>query len=319
MSSNRLARSSLVCLFVASQLVAGVAFAAPGDDAPGQRDARDRYTEGAAAYEKGEYETAYVKFSQAFTVWKVQATRWNLAKAAMKTGRQLEAIPLLEQLLDDATLSAGDRGKVEGDLAAAKKAVGEIAVVAPPGASVSMDTTGVGSAPLRHPLAVQPGTHVVMITTKDPEKKQERQVRVLAGESVTVDFGAAGPMAPPVQPPRGPVRTRWPGAKIGTEIALGACAAGALGTSLAFFAVGNGQKNDAQDTTHSHEDRVASRSGYDTSKLLSTIFFYGGAACAVGAIAVPLLWKNERVVSGKRLSPVQLGLSPFGVSLHASF
>ena len=187
------------------------AYAQPADDAT-TRAARARFEEGVRFFDKGDFENARAAFLQAYVLKKHPAVLLNLALSCQKGSHPLEASKYFQQFLRESSqLTEAKRTEAERGLADVRTKLGRIEVVAHPGAEIFVGTERVGTAPLREPVDVDPGTHVV--SAKTPEGvTTEQKVATSAGQKVTVKLGEAakGAEPPPVAPPPPPAKTDPP-------------------------------------------------------------------------------------------------------------
>src|SRR6187551_133351 len=96
--------------------------------------ARARFKEGVEAFDKGKFEEARLAFLQAYTLKKHPAVLLNLAQSSAKSNHPLEAAKYFQQFLKEATTATPQQKKdAEAGLAEARKQIGRIDVVAPPG------------------------------------------------------------------------------------------------------------------------------------------------------------------------------------------
>lgn len=62
-------------------------------------EARRRFTQGTALYQRGEYQAAFAEFEAAYRASPHPAILFNMAQCQVQLGRRAEAIRLLERLL----------------------------------------------------------------------------------------------------------------------------------------------------------------------------------------------------------------------------
>jgi hypothetical protein len=227
-------------------------------------EAESRFAEGLTQYQQKDYEGARLKFAQAYAVLSSVDILYNLAASEVRSGHALESIVHLRQLMRDPRSTEVDRVKARKLLAEANSLTGHVRVEAPDGAVVTLDQVPSGEAPIREPLDVRPGKHVVAARLRDGTRTLE--ITVPIGEVVTARFSvdASSPTAsapvpvasvpapalaataiepaptpsrftyPPALPPDHDVRQPRPVARIVVPIALGALAVAAGVTGAAF-------------------------------------------------------------------------------------
>lgn len=76
--------------------------AAPSADASERSQARERFREGVAAYDRGEYEAARASFLQAFAIEPHPSVMLNLGWSCLRAGRRDEAATWFRRYLDEA-------------------------------------------------------------------------------------------------------------------------------------------------------------------------------------------------------------------------
>jgi tetratricopeptide (TPR) repeat protein len=207
MKIRPLAFSLLLALAPAATLPPRVALA-QADDAT-TKMARQRFQEGVAFYDKGQFEGARAAFLQAYALRKHPVVLMNLAQSSLKSGHALEAAHYFQQFLKEySTATEAQRNDANKGLSEARTKLGRIDVLgAPNGAEIYVDDERVGPAPLDHSVDVEPGTHTVRC------QDQSVQVTANAGVGATARLGsasaaAATPATPPAEtPPSEPAAT----------------------------------------------------------------------------------------------------------------
>jgi tetratricopeptide (TPR) repeat protein len=187
---------ALALVFVLSS-VGHLAFA---DDDAGTLAARQRFREGVEFFDKGQYESARAAFLQAYALRNHPDILLNLGHSSLKAGRALEAYKYFRQFTVDAKNPSVDKLQdANTSLAEALSSLGTIAIKAPKGSSVSLDTESLGQTPLRKPIVTDPGPHTVLVKLPDGT---ERSFNVKATAGLTTDIDATPPAATPaVAPP----------------------------------------------------------------------------------------------------------------------
>jgi len=176
-------------------------------DDPTTKAARARFQEGVEYYDKGQFENARASFLQAYALRKHPAVLLNLAQSSIKSGHTLEAARYFQQYLRESTsISAAQRNDAEKGLVEARMKLGRMMVDAPSGMEISIDDERVGTAPLRDPVDVEPGTHTVKGRGATNESAT---VSVTAGQTVTAHLGTSAP-PPAVTPVPTPAPTPAP-------------------------------------------------------------------------------------------------------------
>lgn len=182
---------------------------------------------------------------------------------------RVESARLGHEWLRDGALSGAAAERVRASLRVSAETLAQIAFARPPTAPVRVDAEAVPSDALQHGWDVVPGPHRVAIG------KHVRVVTTNAGELVTLD-ATAWANAPMVAVVPTPKATQWSDGKLAVEGTLALCALAGAAAGLVMVT--------ADDTHAGHEDR---------NLVGAAIGFGAGSACLLGAVLVPVLWKNE--------------------------
>src|SRR5580658_909715 len=159
--------------------------------------ARERFKEGVAHFDNGEFELARASFLQAYTMKKHPAILGNLAWSCVKSGHFLEAHRYFEQFLSEATsITPAQRADVADGLNQTDAHLGHVEIAAAAGSDVSVDAEHVGTAPLPGPIAVDAGAHTLKAVAPDGAASTQT-VTVVAGERKVAQLAAAPPASPP--------------------------------------------------------------------------------------------------------------------------
>jgi hypothetical protein len=171
-------------------------------DAPEYTEAKQRMREGKALYDRGQFELARLKYSQACAVMRSFSCVRSLGMSEFRTGHFVEAYQHLSETLRDPTadkLPADLRKTVETMKQGAYEATGHLEITAPAGATLLVDGEAAGTAPLAEALTVTAGRHA--LDAKNPDGTgQHAVVDAVAAKSVAVDLRPVVPAAtvPPV-------------------------------------------------------------------------------------------------------------------------
>ena len=203
MKTRSIAVALLVSFAPASLATLPRAAFAQTDDAT-VKMARQRFQEGVAYYDKGQYELARASFLQAYALRKHPAVLLNLAQSSLKSGHALEASKYFQQFLKEhTTATEAQRADANRGLNDARTKLGRIDVVgATTGADVFIDDERIGMAPLDHSVDVEPGSHSVRMQGASGE--QTVQVTAVAGQGTTAKLGAPAVAAAPAPAPPPP-------------------------------------------------------------------------------------------------------------------
>jgi outer membrane biosynthesis protein TonB len=200
--NSRAIAAALLLSFAPAALGTAPAWAqsAPADDAS-TKAARARFQEGVAFYDKGQFENARAAFLQAYALRKHPAVLLNLAQSSLRSGHTLEAAGFFKQYLHESTgLTSAQKLDAEKGLADARLQLGRVEVSAASGTEISIDGERVGTTPLAEPIDVEAGSHKVSGRLPDGTT-DTKSATAVAGQAVTVHFGAAAPPPPPPPTP----------------------------------------------------------------------------------------------------------------------
>jgi hypothetical protein len=163
--------------------------------------ARSRFKEGVNFYDKGEFELARASFLQAYALKKHPAILLNLAWSSLKAGHALEGHRYFKQFLSEGKdITDKQRADANDGLAQTRVKLGQIDIVAPPGAEVTVDGEHIGTVPLAEAPLVEIGAHSVRVRMPDGITDAQ-SITVLAGERAVARFARAAPPSAPAPPP----------------------------------------------------------------------------------------------------------------------
>ena len=172
-----------------------LALAAP---AAAQDDARQLFTQGQAAYETGDYDTAVRLWLRAYELDPRPLLQYNLAQAYERFG-QLDAAVRAYRVYVDATPGDDQRAtNARARIASLEQRVGQTGITltgGPQGARVLIDGQDRGLLPRPDPYRVEPGSHRIVVRA-DGFEDFVAPVAVSAGQQVSVPVemraGASG-------------------------------------------------------------------------------------------------------------------------------
>jgi len=192
------AKNTTAALFAAATvLVAPMAYA----DTPAETEAKARFEEGNKSWAAGKHEEARLKYVQAYAVLKFPGVLFNLARAEMTVGHDVEAYKLFRDFLKmpqtDLDRSMLAR-KYYGELAK-KVSLVTVSATTPKGTKVIIDGVDAGETPLAEPIVVSAGTHDIVLRYADKEKKSP--VSCPLSQTVTVELEVKEDPKVPITPP----------------------------------------------------------------------------------------------------------------------
>ncbi len=262
-------------------------------------EANQRFREGLDLFRAGNTEGAYLKFKQAYAVLQSVDVLWNLAISELRSNRPLDALAHLREYQADPRAAVADREKAKAYIEEAYARTGHLKVEGPPGAEVLVDAKPKGACPITAEIDVE-ADQPLDVQIKVENKSRHASVKCPAGQVVTVRVEGEGNATVRIgkHTPNGPPTDDgksggWPGAKVAVVIGLGVVGAGGLATSAILIPVAKGKEDAARDATKSAADRADARSSNDSLRTMSTVFFYGGAAFALGTVAAAIFWPNK--------------------------
>src|ERR1700722_4076000 len=123
-----LAFALILALAPAATLPPRAAFAQAADDAT-TKMARQRFQEGVAFFDKGQFEMARAAFLQAYALRKHPTVLLNLAQSSLKSGHSLEAARYFQQFLKESGVTEAQRADATHGLGEARMKLGRIDVI----------------------------------------------------------------------------------------------------------------------------------------------------------------------------------------------
>jgi PEGA domain/Tetratricopeptide repeat len=177
-------------------LVSTATFAyAQGDEGASQTEneakldrAKDLFRQGVALFQAGRIEGALALFMQSRETFPSSKNTINAALCLEQLGKLDEALELYEEVLrlHGPQLDAENRGGVEVAIRRLDKRVGGLQVASNAKGSLVVDGRLRGEVPMRGPLRLSPGRHVIRVLA-DGYAAFESEVEIRAGESGVVD------------------------------------------------------------------------------------------------------------------------------------
>lgn len=317
MRSSRLWASVLVL----GMLTPTVALAAPpagsppassGDAAGGDSkmsEARARYERGLQLYDEGDYDGARVEFEKAYELAPSYRILYNVGLVRRQQADYVGALRNFENYLDEGGTQIVElrRNEVARDIAALKKRIATITVTTnTPGAQIFVDDVLQGTAPLKHPVLLNPGRRKVTATKQgklpatqmiEAVGEEQRDVKLTLEDSRTVVVEVREKRVP------------WVGWVATGVLAVGAGVFGyaAVSENSKLDDARARQGADPDDLSSRHSRRVA----FGITADVMTV-----AAVAVGGISLyyTIKWNRETQSPAARV-----GVSPIGPVLSGTF
>ncbi|WP_428263884.1 PEGA domain-containing protein [Haliangium sp.] len=173
-----------------------------------RREADRHFKNGVTLFDDRKYAEALAEFEKAYALAPHPLVLYNLAGAHRALSQYDQAVDFYNRFLHDGAGVVRDRalakGRQELEELLALVALVDIRTE-PAGATVFTDGREVGPSPLDDPLVLGPGDHVIEARL-DGYDTAERELRVAAGDEVTVELTLTEtPVAPPSPPPPRPI------------------------------------------------------------------------------------------------------------------
>lgn len=166
--------ASLVCLLLTSPASA--------------QDARELFTQGQAAYETGDYESAVRSWQQAYDLDPRPLLQYNLAQAYERLGQLDRAVAAYRVYVDNTPGDDPRAQNARARIASLEQRVGQTSIRLTgglEGAAISVDGADRGRLPRPDPLRVEPGSHRIVVTAPGYEDFVS-VVAVSAGQTAEV-------------------------------------------------------------------------------------------------------------------------------------
>lgn len=173
------------CILSLAILVAGIPVAHADDP-----EAQKLLDEGTRLFtEQAAHDSARATFERAYAIEPSWRALNGIALTYQEQGRLVYALATYEKLLAtfDAVLTDNQRATVKARFAALEAKIGVVELVAEQGASVSIDSDDIGTGPLRKPIRLLPGRHVI-IAKLAGHQTLTRTIEVVAGQRTSLDL-----------------------------------------------------------------------------------------------------------------------------------
>ena len=158
--------------------------------------AKEKIEEGKRLIAEEKYQDALEAFESSYALRPKTWVLFNIAMCNKALHRYTDAISAFKQFLETESDPSSTTGRLaRASLSELERLVGKVRLVeAPKGAAVYIDGERVGTAPLKEPLALDPGRHVVRVS-KDRFKSLDVEVIVASGSEVEVRADLEQPKA----------------------------------------------------------------------------------------------------------------------------
>lgn len=219
----------------------------PGSGLSASAEADDLFKKGKALFAEGKKEEAYQAYRKAWDLKKSYDIAGNLGNVELELGKTRDAAEHLAYCVETFPTTGSDeaRARAVARLGEARKKVGALRIVVTvPDATVVVDGTPIGKAPLAPEVFVEPGEHTVEAKLAGyKDAKQVIQADAGSSQPVQLAMVAADPVTgPPVIPGNG--GGSGPStAVIGVGIGLGVAGVGA---GIVFLILSGGKSSDRE-------------------------------------------------------------------------
>lgn len=185
---------ALLCLVLVGSRVAWGQSSAPAAIA----EARAHFDRGLTLLNAQNYEGALAEFERSYALNPRPSVLYNIAVTLQALHRYPEAARALERYLQEATnVQPARRAEIEQVLSQLRSLIARVNItVDPAGATVRVDGTVVGTAPLARPVEVGPGRHVIEAVVQGRPPVQE-EFTIASGEERSIHLRVAPAEAQP--------------------------------------------------------------------------------------------------------------------------
>jgi hypothetical protein len=153
--------------------------------------AREKFNEGVAAYDAGQFEKARTLFLQAYALKRHPLVLLNLGQSELKSGHVEDGGNHLQQFLrEHDSPTAQQKKDADAGVAEAQRKTGYVIfIVDQDGSDLAIDGVTIGTSPLSDPYFVSPGKHEVTATKGKHSDKATFDAKKGSATSVTLTLG----------------------------------------------------------------------------------------------------------------------------------
>jgi len=308
---------------------AGQAGEQPQGSAPTAEQARAHFERGTHLMQNENWEVALGEFEQSLALYPTRSALFNLGMCEKALHRYVAALRHFQEWQQrfGAAATEDERGTVSSTLDELQQFVGTLAIATtPPGATVRVDGTEVGTTPLAEPLLVDAGHHVVEAALDGYEAaRRELEVAPLANMELTLPLEVRPPeiATPPIEetPVVGtPVDSSgvvqawfWSTAGLAVAAGIGGAVAGGIALSKESDLDALGSRCQAGDLGAC--DEGSSMLGeHDDAQLAATVLFISAGAFAATALVLAFFTDFDF----GETPPVEVTAGPAGMDASGS-
>ncbi|MDI7268626.1 MAG: PEGA domain-containing protein [Myxococcota bacterium] len=157
---------------------------------PARAEAQEHFEAGNTLMDMENWEAGLLEFQRSLELYPTRAALFNYGMCLKALFRYVEAMETFEKYLADYTAQATPRElqTLNQNIEELRRLLGDVGItVSPPGATVAVDGTDVGVAPLAEPIRVVSGRHTVTARL-DGFHDGQAEIAVTAGEHARVEI-----------------------------------------------------------------------------------------------------------------------------------
>lgn len=182
----------LVLVFSVLGIVVGSSSIARAQAPSGQAakdEAQDRYKRGIELYEEENFTAALVEFKRAYELIPAYQVLYNVARTCYQLRDYVCALRTFERYVADggASIDAKRKDEVEREMVSIRRRVATVTLRATAGATISVDGTAIGDAPLPSALHVNEGRRLIRATMAGHDPV-ERVLDYVGGATMSLDL-----------------------------------------------------------------------------------------------------------------------------------
>ncbi len=180
---------SLLLASLTAGLALGLVTRAAAQDDDARAQARQHFTTGVARFEAHDYQGALEQFQEAYRLAPHPSVRVNMANCYEQLDRPLEALHHYEGFLAESeNPTPQQRREVQAAIRRLQGQLGALRlVVAPDGATVTIDDAETRRAPILTPIMLERGTHTLVVSA-DGFVTARQQVQIAGGDTQRVSI-----------------------------------------------------------------------------------------------------------------------------------
>jgi tetratricopeptide (TPR) repeat protein len=288
--------------------------AATDPSAAAKEEARQRFDQGLALFEDGDFRLALIEFERAYALVPDYRVLYNIAQVNIQLGRYAKARSALEEYVEKAgtALPESRAAGVKDDLKMLAARTAHLSITSnPAGAEIILDDTIVGTSPLAEPLLVEAGEHRVELR-KSGYVARMQQVKLAGGDegSVSIDLVEESKPRTVIVEREPIVREERPSWLWASWTATGVLAAGAVVTGV--FGISKANEYDEEKGLPQTDRTKLEDLSSTADSLLLAADIAGAAAVVAGGISLYFTLTPKKVTEAPKPTPLAPKLSARG-------